>query len=155
MLAMTVQNFVSAATGMAVLVAFVRGFARRSVHTVGNFWVDTVRGILYILLPLALLLAILLVSQGVAQTFAPSQTVAMLQPTADAQEGRPKQNSGAGVGHFPRLILIGISGRGSWGSGGHTWVRPPSGLLQNYPLVVGLQEGGYTPNAAGFLCKRI
>lgn len=72
MLGMTVQNFLSAATGMAILVAFIRGFVRQKTHELGNFWVDLTRGILYILLPLAILLALMLVSQGVVQTFAPS-----------------------------------------------------------------------------------
>ena len=85
MLALTVQNFCSAATGMAALAALIRGLARRSAQTVGSFWVDVVRSTLYILLPLALLMAVLLVSQGVVQTFAPYRTVPMLQPTTDAQ----------------------------------------------------------------------
>ncbi|MFY4731285.1 potassium-transporting ATPase subunit KdpA, partial [Nitrospira sp. BLG_2] len=80
MLGLTVQNFVSAATGMAVLVALIRGLARRSVLTIGNFWTDLVRSTLYILLPLAMLLALLLVSQGVVQTFSPYQSAAWLQP---------------------------------------------------------------------------
>jgi len=71
MLALTVQNFVSAATGMAVLAALARGVARRESHDLGNFWVDLTRGTLYILLPLSLALAVVLVSQGVVQTFAP------------------------------------------------------------------------------------
>jgi len=69
MLGLTVQNFVSAATGMAVLVALIRGFARKQAAGIGNFWVDLVRSTLYILLPLALLVALALVSQGVVQTF--------------------------------------------------------------------------------------
>jgi K+-transporting ATPase ATPase A chain len=81
MLALTVQNFVSAAAGMATLVALVRGFARRSAQTIGNFWVDLVRTTLYILLPLSVVLALALVSQGVVQTFAPYQKVAVVQPT--------------------------------------------------------------------------
>lgn len=80
MVGLTVQNFLSAATGMAALLALTRGFARRSAHTVGNFWVDLVRGTLYILLPLALVLALLLVSQGVVQTFRPAVKVPLLQP---------------------------------------------------------------------------
>jgi K+-transporting ATPase ATPase A chain len=68
MLGLTVQNFVSAAAGMAVLVALIRGFARRSAQTIGNFWVDLTRSTLYILLPLSLALALTLVSQGVVQT---------------------------------------------------------------------------------------
>ena len=84
MLGLTVQNFVSAATGMAVLAALARGFARHTAATVGNFWVDLTRGTLYILLPLSLILALLLVSQGVVQTFRPYQTADLLQPTVDA-----------------------------------------------------------------------
>jgi len=84
MLALTVQNFVSAATGMAVLVALIRGIARHTAQGIGNFWVDLTRTTLYILLPLSLVVALLLVSQGVVQTFGPYQTVTLLQPTTDA-----------------------------------------------------------------------
>jgi K+-transporting ATPase ATPase A chain len=79
-----VQNFVSAATGMAVLAAFIRGTARHTAATIGNFWVDLTRSTLYILLPLSLLVALALISQGVVQTFAANQEAALLQPTADA-----------------------------------------------------------------------
>src|SRR5215469_6651150 len=71
MLALTVQNFLSAAAGMAVLVALIRGFTRRSAQTIGNFWVDLTRSTIYILLPLSFVLALVLVSQGVVQTFKP------------------------------------------------------------------------------------
>lgn len=80
MLALTVQNFVSAATGMAVLVALIRGLSRRTAQTIGSFWVDLTRGTLYILLPLSLLLAIALVSQGVVQTFSQYKSVPLVQP---------------------------------------------------------------------------
>jgi len=79
MAGLAVQNFVSAALGMAVLAAVIRGFARRSASTVGNFWVDVYRSLVYILLPLAVLLAILLVSQGVVQTFDGSATATTLE----------------------------------------------------------------------------
>ncbi len=81
MLGLTVQNFVSAAAGMACLVAVTRGIVRRTAQTIGNFWVDLVRSVLYILLPLSLGGAILLVSQGVVQTFQPYVKVPVLQPT--------------------------------------------------------------------------
>ncbi len=84
MIGLTVQNFVSAATGMAVLVALIRGIVRRSASTIGNFWVDLTRTTLYILLPLAIVLAIVLVSQGVVQTFEPYRQVQLVQPTKDA-----------------------------------------------------------------------
>ncbi len=80
MMGLTVQNFVSAATGMAILVAFIRGLARRSSQTIGNFWVDLVRSTLYILLPLATIVALLLVGQGAVQTFDASHTARFAQP---------------------------------------------------------------------------
>jgi potassium-transporting ATPase potassium-binding subunit len=80
MLGLGVQNFLSAATGMAVLVALVRGFSRRETGTLGNAWVDLTRGTVRVLLPLSAALALLLVSQGVVQSFSASRTVALLQP---------------------------------------------------------------------------
>ena len=80
MLGLAVQNFVSAATGMAVLVAFIRGFTRRTTEGLGCFWVDLTRTTLYVLLPLSFVLALLLVSQGVVQTFSGSATARLLDP---------------------------------------------------------------------------
>lgn len=94
MLALTVQNFVSAATGIAVLFALIRGLARHCSATLGNFWADMVRCTLYVLLPLALVLALALVSQGVLQNFNDYQEVQTVealhydQPRVDAQ-GQP------------------------------------------------------------------
>jgi K+-transporting ATPase ATPase A chain len=82
MLALTVQNFVSAAAGMATLIAFIRGFVRRSAQTIGNFWVDLTRTTLYILMPLSLVLALALVSQGVVQTFGTYAKVNVVQQTS-------------------------------------------------------------------------
>ncbi len=87
MIGFAVQNFLSAATGMAVLIAVVRGLVRRKASKIGNFWVDLVRGVLYILLPLSIVLAVLFVSQGVVQTFAPYHHVAVLEP-ADRVSGQ-------------------------------------------------------------------
>jgi potassium-transporting ATPase potassium-binding subunit len=81
MLALTTQNFVSAASGMATMVALIRGFARRSAETIGNFWVDLTRTTLYILLPLSVILALTLVSQGVVQTFRAYPTATVAQPS--------------------------------------------------------------------------
>jgi potassium-transporting ATPase potassium-binding subunit len=80
MAGLTVQNFLSAATGIAVLVALTRGLARQSARTLGNFWVDLTRSTLYILIPLSFGMALLLVSQGVVQTLQANQTVSLLQP---------------------------------------------------------------------------
>jgi K+-transporting ATPase ATPase A chain len=82
MLGTTVQNFLSAATGMAILVAFIRGLVRHSAQTIGNFWVDVTRSVLYILLPLALILALVLVGQGVLQNLSAYRSVPLLQPVA-------------------------------------------------------------------------
>ncbi len=79
MAGLAVQNFVSAATGIAVLIALARGLTRRSAETIGNFWADLVRATLYVLLPLSLLLAVVLVWQGVPQTFAPYATAQTLE----------------------------------------------------------------------------
>jgi len=80
MTGLTVQNFVSAATGMAVLVALARAFTRHNTTSIGNFWVDLFRGTTYILLPMSFVLALLLVSQGVVQTFDKYQTATLTQP---------------------------------------------------------------------------
>ena len=79
MAALTVQNFVSAAVGMAVAIALVRGFVRRQQNAIGNFWVDLVRGTVYILLPLALVGALFLCSQGVIQNFDKYTTATTLE----------------------------------------------------------------------------
>ncbi len=80
MLGLAVWNFLSAATGMAVLAALIRGIARRTSETIGNFWVDVVRGTLYVLLPLSIVLALALVSQGVVQTLRGDVEVRLVQP---------------------------------------------------------------------------
>lgn len=79
MSALTVQNFLSAATGMAMLVAMIRGIVRYETDKLGNFWVDMIRGTLYILLPLSFLFAIFLSSQGVIQNFKPYQAISSIQ----------------------------------------------------------------------------
>ena len=80
MLALTVQNFLSAATGMAVVVALIRGFARHTAQTIGNFWVDLTRTTLYILLPLSFVFALVLVGQGVVQNFSAYQRCRRWRP---------------------------------------------------------------------------
>jgi K+-transporting ATPase ATPase A chain len=85
MLALGVQNFLSAATGIAVLIALIRGFVRRNAAGVGNFWVDATRATLYVLLPLSLVVALVLVSQGVPQTLRPYASVPLLQPTTQTE----------------------------------------------------------------------
>ncbi|MGB8984176.1 MAG: potassium-transporting ATPase subunit KdpA [Anaerolineales bacterium] len=114
MLGLTVQNFVSAATGMAVLIALIRGIVRHTVKGIGNFWVDLTRSTLYILLPLSIVVAIALVSQGVVQTFSPYKTVALLQPTT-AAHGNAVTEQVLAVG--PAASQIAIKQLGTNGGG--------------------------------------
>src|SRR5213078_4651766 len=81
MLGLSVQNFLSAAAGMACVAPLIRGFTRKQSGTIGSFWVDLTRTTIYILLPLSFVFALVLVSQGVVQTFGPYAKVAVLQPT--------------------------------------------------------------------------
>ncbi|MGA8863944.1 MAG: potassium-transporting ATPase subunit KdpA [Gallionella sp.] len=100
MLGLAVQNFLSAAAGMAVMVALIRGFARHTMETIGNFWVDMTRSIIYILLPLSVVLALVLVSQGVVQNFSAYQTVPTVEtitydnPKVDAAGNPVKDAAG-------------------------------------------------------------
>ncbi|MBS1221663.1 MAG: transporting ATPase, subunit [Proteobacteria bacterium] len=100
MLVLAVQNFLSAATGIVVVIALIRGFARHTARSIGNAWVDLTRVTLYVLLPLALLFAVFLVSQGAIQNFAAYQEVATVdvttyeQPKLDAAGQPLKDNQG-------------------------------------------------------------
>ncbi|MCU0684665.1 MAG: potassium-transporting ATPase subunit KdpA [Polyangiaceae bacterium] len=105
MLGLTVQNFVSAASGMAVLVALARGIARRQAREIGNFWVDMTRSVLYVLLPLSLVGALVLVSQGVVQTFGAYPAAHFADAVTDA-EGRPVLDQVLAVGPAASQIII-------------------------------------------------
>ncbi len=105
MLALTVQNFVSAATGMAVLVALIRGFVQKQTKTLGNFWVDLVRSTLYILIPLSLVLAVALVTQGTPQTFNSSATATLVQPMKDSA-GKPVTEQVIALGPVASQLAI-------------------------------------------------
>lgn len=111
---LTVQNFLSAATGMAIVVALMRGLARRNSKTIGNFWVDLVRGNLYILLPLALIWTALLQGQGVVQTFSAYKTVPLLETQMGA-DNRPVTEQQLAVG--PAASQIAIKQLGTNGGG--------------------------------------
>jgi potassium-transporting ATPase potassium-binding subunit len=114
MLGLAVHNFLSAAIGIAVLLALIRGFVRHSAKTLGNFWVDMTRSVLYVLLPLSFILAIILVSQGVVQTFSGSQAVSLLQPTQDTN-GQTISQQVIAVG--PAASQIAIKQLGTNGGG--------------------------------------
>jgi K+-transporting ATPase ATPase A chain len=114
MVGLAVHNFLSAAIGMAVLIALIRGFVRHSAQTIGNAWVDMTRSMLYILIPLSFVLAIALVSQGVVQTFSSSQKAQLLQSTQDAN-GQTVTEQTIAVG--PAASQIAIKQLGTNGGG--------------------------------------
>lgn len=91
MAGLTVHNFVSAASGIAVAIAVIRGFARRTTALIGNFWVDLTRATLYILAPISLIAALVLVSQGVIQNVSDYRTVSLVQPVV---HDTPKTDAG-------------------------------------------------------------
>ena len=91
MMGLTVQNFLSAATGLALLALIIRGVARHSMKTLGNFWVDLTRSTLYILLPLSIVLSLVMISQGTVQNFSPYVSVPMLQPAVDTGGAQVKE----------------------------------------------------------------
>src|SRR5215468_6594606 len=105
MAGLAVQQFVSAAVGMAVLVAVIRGFSRRSATQLGNFWVDLYRSLVYILLPLSLVLGLILLSQGVPQTFAGHATAHTLEGAAQT------------IARGPVALMIAIKQLGTNGGG--------------------------------------
>ena len=94
---LAVRNFTSAATGLAVAIALIRGLTRRSAKTIGNYWVDLTRGVLYILLPISIVGALVLVWQGVPQTWDPTQTVddARRAPSRPSPSARSRPRSGS------------------------------------------------------------
>jgi K+-transporting ATPase ATPase A chain len=123
MLGLNVQNFVSAATGMAVLVAFIRGMMRRQANAIGNFWVDLTRSTLYILLPLALVLSLLLVSQGVVQNFSQAVDVPLMQsveaetPATDAEPQKRETVTTQSLPQGPAASQVAIKQLGTNGGG--------------------------------------
>lgn len=102
MFAFTVQNFISAASGMSLLVAIVRGFSSDQDSNLGNFWMDTVRGVLYILLPLSLVFAIFLTSQGVIQNYKPYQITQLVEPFTYQQP-----DDGKTITQFAQIMPMG------------------------------------------------
>jgi K+-transporting ATPase ATPase A chain len=113
MLGLTTQNFVSAATGIAVLLAACRGFSRGGVNTLGNFWVDLVRSTLFVLLPLSVVLAIALVATGVVQTLDASVVAQWVDPTVATVSGAAEQVIALG----PAASQVAIKQLGTNGGG--------------------------------------
>jgi len=130
MVGLTVQNFVSAAVGMAVLVALIRGFTRKTTTTIGSFWVDLTRGTLYILLPLSIVLAVVLISQGVVQTFHGYAPGTLLEGTKDA-DGKSVLDQVIALGPAASQIAIkqlGTNGGGFFNANSAHPFENPTGL---------------------------
>jgi K+-transporting ATPase ATPase A chain len=169
MLALGVQNFVSAACGIAVLVALIRGLARRSAATIGNFWFDLVRSTIYILLPMSLVLALVLVSQGVIQNFKQYDTATLVQSVKGA-DGKDVTEVTIPMG--PAASQIAIKQLGTNGGGffnvnsAHPYENPTplanflellailgiaSGLCYTFGVMVGDTRQGWAVLAAMFV----
>lgn len=161
MLGLGVQNFLSAATGMAVLIALIRGIKKHSSNKLGNFWIDLTRSILYILLPLSFILAILLVSQGVVQSFQP----ALVSQTVDQTSGVSSQTLPLGPAASQTAIKqLGTNGGGFFNvNSAHPFENPtpfsnflemlsilliPAALTYTYGKMVGDTRQGWALLAA-------
>jgi K+-transporting ATPase ATPase A chain len=139
MLALAVQNFVCAASGMAVLVALIRGLSRRTSRTLGSFPVDVIRTTLYILLPLSIVLAVMLVSQGVVQTFQAYPTVSLLEAMKDG-DGKPVTDQLLAVGPAASQIaikMLGTNGGGFFNANSAHPFESPTGF-SNFLEMLGL-----------------
>ncbi len=153
MIGLTVQNFVSAASGIAVLLALIRGITRKATDRVGNFWVDLTRSTIYILLPLSVILAIILAGQGVIQNFKPYETVQTLQGAGQVIPMGPAASQIA-------IKQLGTNGGGFFNANSsHPFENPtpfsnllemlailmiPAALTFTYGRMVGSLREGYT-----------
>jgi K+-transporting ATPase ATPase A chain len=152
MAALTVQNFASAAAGIAVSIALVRGFARQQAHSIGNFWVDITRATVYILLPVALIAALFLCSQGVIQNFEP-------YTVAKTLEGAKQVIAQGPVASQEAIKMFGTNGGGFFNANSaHPFENPtpltnffqlilifaiPAGLTYTFGVMVGDRRQGW------------
>jgi K+-transporting ATPase ATPase A chain len=152
MTALTVQNFASAAAGMAVAIAVTRGFARQQVNSLGNFWVDLTRGTIYVLLPIAFVVALFFCSQGVIQNFHPYTTVTTLEGVKQVIAQGPVASQEA-------IKLLGTNGGGFFhANSAHPFENPtpltnfvqmilmfliPAGLTHTFGRMVGDRRQGW------------
>ena len=157
MLTLAYHNFFSAAVGVALAVAFIRGIARRESKTLGNFWVDTTRASLWVLLPGCLIYALLLVSQGVVQNFRPYDQAKLVQPqivTTTGADGKTStqivttQNIAQGpVASQEAIKMLGTNGGGFFNANSaHPFENPTplSNLLQMFSIFLILEGLPYT-----------
>jgi K+-transporting ATPase ATPase A chain len=161
MVGLTVQNFVSAATGMAVALALIRGFARKATGTLGNFWADMTRSVLYILLPMSIVFSVILLSQGAVQTFHGTQQATVVQATTDSN-GADVTTQSLSVGPAASQVAIkqlGTNGGGFFNANSsHPFENPtplsnflellailliPAGLTYTFGRMVGSTRQGW------------
>ena len=128
MAGLAVQQFVSAAVGIAVLVAVIRGIARRTAGTLGNFWVDFYRSLVYVLLPLTLVLAVILMSQGVPQTFSGHATATTLEGATQVVTRGPAASMIA-------IKQLGTNGGGFWNSNSAVPFENPNGITNFLEMI--------------------
>ncbi len=157
MVGLTLQNFVSAAAGIAVAAALVRGIARKSVRTIGNFWADLIRVILHVLLPLSIMLAVFFISQGVIQNFKADAKVSILEKSAGRD---PAQFIPQGpVASQEAIKILGTNGGGFFNANSsHPYENPtpltnfiqllaifliPSALTRYLGLMLGNKKHGW------------
>jgi len=152
MIGLTVQNFVSAATGIAVAVALIRGFSNKEKKTIGNFWTDLVRSTLYVLLPLSIILGIVLVQQGVVQNFSPYKPVTTMEGALQVLPMGPAASQIA-------IKQLGTNGGGFFNmNSAHPYENPtpftnflemlsilliPSALVYSFGIMVGSKRLGW------------
>ena len=153
MAALAVQNFASAAAGIAAAIALVRGFARQQVNSIGNFWVDLTRAVLYVLLPISFLAALFFCSQGVIQNLHP-------YTHAKTVEGAPQVIAQGPVASQEAIKMLGTNGGGFFGANSaHPFENPtpltnlaqivlifliPAGLTYTFGAMVGDRRQGWT-----------
>jgi potassium-transporting ATPase potassium-binding subunit len=160
MAGLAVQNFASAAVGLAVAIALVRGIARRRSQTIGNFWVDLTRGVLYVLLPLSLVLSLALLGRGVVQNFHGFEQVSTVS-------GQTQQIPGGPVASQEAIKELGTNGGGFYNANSaHPYENPdpltnflemlgiliiPGALTATYGRMVGSRRQGWAIFAVMFL----
>lgn len=161
MIGLSVQNFISASMGMAVLVALARGFIRKNVESIGNFWVDLTKSSLYILLPLSILLAVLLGSQGIIQNFKSYEKVTLIENYKD-DKGQPVTEQTIAMGPVASQVAIkqlGTNGGGYFNvNSAHPYENPtpfsnflemlailliPAALCYTFGVMVGDRRQGW------------
>ena len=132
MLGLCVQNFISAAAGIAVLIAFIRGFTRHEVNTIGNFWVDFTRSIIYVLLPFSIILAFIFVSEGIVQTFKGYEVIKTLEGLTQTIPLGPVASQIA-------IKFLGTNGGGFFNANSaHPFENPTllTNFLENYAMLL-------------------